>query len=89
MGYEQGFQYDQPGLAWTPRDDLQAGLEDLCDILPALSNFGSDGLLLDNASAPAVDTLARRANNSFADRKLHSRAIQKRYRDKQKVSWRP
>ena len=80
-------------VAWTA-EDSQAGLQNFCDFLPLLDPSSEDGLLdMSLVSAdqlPAADASRRREATAPAERKEHSRLIQKRYRQRQKVLlWKP
>ena len=74
-------------VAWT--EDSQAGLQTFCDSLPLLDPSSENGLLdMSFVSAdqlPAADNSRRRGAMAPSERKEHSKLIQKRYRERQKV----
>ena len=86
LGFEQEHN-PTTAVAWTAEDSQ--GLLAFCDFLPLLDPSSENGLLdMSLVSAdqlPAADASRRREAMAPAERKEHSRLIQKRYRQRQKV----
>ncbi len=86
LGFEQEHN-PTTHVAWTV-EDSQAGLQAFCDFLPLDPSSENELLDMSLVSAdqlPAADTSRRRGAMAPSERKEHSKLIQKRYRERQKV----